>query len=83
LSDYDFVTKKTHQLVDDAVDALPERERRVLQLRYGLVDGVERTLKEVGKMLGISKQAVHQIEKRALEKLSQSGMAEDLDSLLK
>ncbi len=46
-----------------------ERERLVIQLRYGLLNGVEKTQREVGKLLGISRSYVSRIEKAALEKI--------------
>ena len=49
--------------------ALDEREREVIVLRYGLVDGVPRPQHEVGRRLGISRSYVSRIEKKALEKL--------------
>jgi RNA polymerase primary sigma factor len=61
-----------HQLqeyVTDALDELSERERYVLQLRYGLLDGTSHTLTEVGKLLHVSRERVRQIEVKALQKL--------------
>ncbi|WP_102411525.1 RNA polymerase sporulation sigma factor SigK [Beduinella massiliensis] len=51
---------------------LPERERVVLELRYGLTDGVPHSQKEVARVLGISRSYVSRIEKRALETLCDS-----------
>lgn len=48
---------------------LTRRERRVLQLRYGLLGGIQRTQREISKALGISRSYVSRIEKRALDKL--------------
>jgi len=45
---------------------LPERERRILELRYGLRDGKPRTLKEIGELLGISRERVRQIAEESL-----------------
>lgn len=49
-----------------------ERERLIIQLRYGLLNGAEKTQREVGKMLGISRSYVSRIEKAALEKIKQA-----------
>ncbi len=50
-------------------DVLNQRERFIVELRYGLLNGVEMTQKEVGKLLDISRSYVSRIEKKALEKL--------------
>ena len=50
-------------------EVLTPRERVILLLRYGLIDGEERTQSQIGKQMGISRSYVSRIEKRALEKL--------------
>ena len=55
-----------------SLDELPERERMVLELRYGLNDGLRRTLEEVGRSLGITRERARQIEGEALRRLRQS-----------
>ena len=55
--------------LDQLLESLEERERRVLELRYGLVDGRARTLEEVGQEFGITRERVRQIETKALRKL--------------
>jgi RNA polymerase primary sigma factor len=55
--------------IHDLLDGLTPRERRVLQLRYGLNGGSEHSLTETGKKLGLSHEAVRQVEFRALRKL--------------
>ncbi len=66
----------THKLlkerIEDALTALNERERYVIQLRFGLLDGQGRTLSEVGQILSVSRERARQIEARALKKLRQS-----------
>jgi RNA polymerase primary sigma factor len=52
-----------------ALDQLTERERRVLEMRYGLSDGQPHTLEEVGKAFGVTRERVRQIEVKALRKL--------------
>ncbi len=61
-----------HSEVEDILDTLAPRERRVLQLRFGLVDGRQRTLREVGKRFGLGRERVRQIEANALCKLRQA-----------
>ena len=51
-----------------------DRERMIIELRYGLLNGVEKTQREVGKMLGISRSYVSRIEKAALEKIKEAVM---------
>jgi RNA polymerase primary sigma factor len=60
-------TLKAH--IHDLLNELTVRERKVLQLRYGLNDGAEHSLSETGKKLGLSHEAVRQMEFRALRKL--------------
>jgi RNA polymerase primary sigma factor len=57
------------QQIATALDQLTERERRVLELRYGLTDGQPRTLEEVGRAFGVTRERVRQIEVKALRKL--------------
>jgi len=56
-------------LYDRLRDTLTEREREIVELRYGLASGKEVTQREIGEMLGISRSYVSRIEKKALEKL--------------
>jgi RNA polymerase primary sigma factor len=55
--------------VRDTLGELKEKEAQVLSLRYGLEDGQERTLKEIGQMLGLTRERIRQIEQQALIKL--------------
>lgn len=55
--------------VEDALKGLTRQEYRVLYLRYGLDDGRHRTLKEVGKVLGVTCERIRQVEEKALQKL--------------
>ncbi len=63
----------SHQLlkeqVEDVLASLTSRERRVLQLRFGLEDGRSRTLEEVGREFGVTRERIRQIEAKALRKL--------------
>ena len=49
--------------------ALKCRERKVIELRYGLINGATKTQREIAKLLGISRSYVSRIEKRAIKKL--------------
>jgi len=55
--------------VQDALAALTDREREVLELRYGLVDGKDHTLEEVGQHFNVTRERIRQIEAKALRKL--------------
>jgi RNA polymerase primary sigma factor len=55
--------------IDETLDSLNEREKRVLQLRFGLEDGRSRTLEEVGRAFGVTRERIRQIEAKALRKL--------------
>ncbi len=64
--------------VEDILDTLTARERRVLQLRFGLIDGHDRTLEEVGQRFGLTRERIRQIENKALRKLRRSQKLRDL-----
>ena len=55
--------------LDEVLDGLPPREVRILQLRYGLLDGKSYTLEEVGRKMGVTRERVRQIEAQALSRL--------------
>ena len=63
----------TNELLKDEINnvlmMLTERERKVIQLRFGLIDGRARTLEEVGKVFGVTRERIRQIEAKALRKL--------------
>jgi RNA polymerase primary sigma factor len=66
----DIVTQNLlREQLDDALATLPPREVRILQLRYGLLDGQSYTLEEVGQKMGVTRERVRQIEAQALTRL--------------
>src|ERR1700704_453084 len=68
--------------VEDILDTLTPRERRVLQLRFGLIDGHQRTLEEVGKRFGVTRERIRQIEAKALRKLRHPSRSKRLKDYL-
>jgi RNA polymerase primary sigma factor len=70
------------ELVEDVLDTLNPRERRVLQLRFGLEDGRSRTLEEVGKEFGVTRERIRQIEAKALRKLRHPSRSRKLKDFL-
>lgn len=57
--------------VKEILNDLPEKERKILELRHGLADGVTHTLEEVGKEFGVTRERIRQIEAKAHEKIRQ------------
>ena len=68
--------------VDLVLDSLTPRERRVLQLRFGLVDDRQCTLEEVGKRIGVTRERIRQIEAKALRKLRHPSRSKKLRDYL-
>lgn len=70
------------QLLGRALAQLPDKERTVLQRRFGFGDDVPETLEEIGRSFGLSRERVRQIEARALQKLRRLGAPLELQSYL-
>jgi RNA polymerase primary sigma factor len=68
--------------VEDILGTLTARERRVLTLRFGLIDGLDRTLEDVGQRLGVTRERIRQIENKALRKLRHPSVSRRLHDLL-
>ena len=68
--------------LDEVLDTLSPREKRVLQLRFGLDDGKQRTLEEVGKEFGVTRERIRQIEAKAVRKLKHPTRAKKLRDYL-
>ena len=68
--------------LDEVLDSLSPREKRVLQLRFGLEDGKQRTLEEVGKEFGVTRERIRQIEAKAIRKLKHPTRAKKLRDYL-
>jgi RNA polymerase primary sigma factor len=71
-----------HIEVENILDTLTPRERRVLQLRFGLVDSRQLTLEEIGKRFGVTRERIRQIEAKALRKLRHPSRSKRLTDFL-
>ncbi len=69
-----IVADQVRMILDD----LPEKERRILEMRHGLKDGITHTLEEVGQEFGVTRERIRQIEAKAHEKIRQHEHAEHL-----
>jgi len=64
-----LLEEDTLKRVKPALESLGERERQVLELRYGIVNAHEHTLQDIAERLGVSREQVRQIEKHAMQRL--------------
>ena len=74
--------KLLREQIGSILDILTAREREVLELRYGLRDGREHTLKDVGRVLGVTRERVRQIQGGALERLRTLSIKEKLEGYI-
>ncbi|MFD3532197.1 RNA polymerase sigma factor [Streptomyces sp. NPDC058664] len=75
-----FLLLRRH--LEDVLSTLGERERKVVQLRYGLDDGRPRTLEEIGQLFGVTRERIRQIESKTLSKLRDHAYADQLRGYL-
>jgi RNA polymerase primary sigma factor len=68
--------------VEEALDELSEREKEVVRMRFGLIDGQARTLEEVGKEFGVTRERIRQIEAKTLAKLRHPQRSQKLKEFL-
>jgi len=68
--------------IKDVLDTLTERERQVLEQRFGLVDGYSRTLEEVGRQFKVTRERIRQIEAKALRKMRHPTRIRQLEGFL-
>jgi len=67
-----------HDYVRDIIKDLNPREQKILEMRFGLIDGVGHTLEEVGKEFDVTRERIRQIEAKALEKIQQHALIKRL-----
>ncbi|WP_236653571.1 RNA polymerase sigma factor [Streptacidiphilus melanogenes] len=75
-----FLLLREH--LEAVLSTLGERERKVVQLRYGLIDGRPRTLEEIGRLFGVTRERIRQIESKTLNKLRDHAFADQLRGYL-
>nr|WTB31062.1 RNA polymerase sigma factor [Streptomyces sp. NBC_00830] len=75
-----FLLLREH--LETVLSTLGERERKVVQLRYGLDDGRPRTLEEIGRIFGVTRERIRQIESKTLNKLRDHAFADQLRGYL-
>ena len=78
----ELIRRELKQLLDELMTQLTDRQRTILRLHFGLEDGVCRSLEEISRILGISKERVRQIEKQAMDKLQKIGAGLGLEDFL-
>ncbi len=78
----ELVRRELEQTLEALLSTLTERQREVLRLHFGMVDGTCYSLEQIGKRLEISKERVRQIEKQAMDKLQKSGASLGLEDFL-
>lgn len=77
-----LVRQELEETLGKLLSALPERQQRVLRLHFGLEDGIDHSLEEIGKLLGVSKERARQIEHSAMKRLQVLGTSMGLEDFL-
>src|SRR5262249_7072448 len=66
-----LINMNLKEMTEQILNTLTPREQRIIKMRFGLEDGTEHTLEEVGQNFGVTRERIRQIEARALRKLRQ------------
>lgn len=74
--------KEMKRILNDVLETITEREEKIIRLRFGLDDGKERTLEQVGNVFGVTRERIRQIEAKALRKLRHPTRSKKLRSFL-
>lgn len=78
----ELVRRELEHTMDTLLGALDDRQRQILQLHFGLEDGICHSLEEISRQLGISKERTRQIERSAMDKLQKMGASMGLEDFL-
>ena len=78
----DLVRRELKSVMDGLMNALDERQQKVLRLHFGMEDGICYSLEQIGKILGVSKERARQIEQQAMGKLQKLGASIGLEDFL-
>lgn len=78
----ELIRQELVSVMDGLLGQLTDRQKQILRLHFGMEDGICYTLEEIGKMLGISKERVRQVEKQAIDRLKRLGADLGLEDFL-
>lgn len=77
-----LVRQELEKTIRSMLGSLTQRQQQILRLHFGLEDGTEHSLEEIGKLLGISKERTRQVERQAMDKLKEMGTSLGLEDFL-
>ena len=77
-----MIRQELAQTMERLLSMLSDRQRQILQMHFGMEDGICHSLEEIGNLMGISKERARQIERQAMEKLKKLGADMGLEDFL-
>ncbi len=80
--DEGLVADNLREEIENLIEVLNERERKIINMRFGLNGHEPTTLREIGKIMGLSKERIRQIEDKALEQLHKAAKTRELEAFL-